>query len=298
MAGKSARLRDKRRGPDAADADAAAIRELIDGDGSGDGVREGDGSGRDDQNNASGSEGDGGIGAGNGASGIGSPGDDDHRDGTGDRTGTGSAAGSSTARTGKRTRTAAREEAESVRETVSRSVKAPNKTKGVIETETFSLGDSAKELIGDFYSVVFWMIGQATSVPEWALDDDDAEVLGEKTEKFVKSLGKRRATNLMKSLGKVGPALGFGGALAMATVPRIKLTIQRAKNVTPQSVPRAIETEGNSGSSNTAPASDQSTSNGASNVSPAGLSERPFAASDFREIVPGYGREDAGEDAS
>jgi hypothetical protein len=274
--------------------DADTIAALIDGDDPGDGVGKGNRGSRDAKSDSRGNDIDGGkrgkigeAGAGNSA--------DDHRGGEGAGAGKRGGVSSSDAGTGSG-QGAAREEKKPVRESVSR-VEKPIKVKGIVEDEKVELPASSKELIGDLYSVIFWMVGQATGVPEWKLKDNgeenEAEFLGERTEAFVKSLGKRRATALMKSLGKIGPTLGFVSAIAMVTAPRVKLTIQRAKHHgNPQSVPPAIP-----GSPAATPgAAESSTTSGngvdaGSNQNGAALRERSFAAADFEQVTQGHARE-------
>ena len=294
MAVKNARSGNKNRVGGAATAAAAAesesesaeLQRLIDGD-SGDGVGEGNGESGSNRKDVSASERDSGA---SGTLSADSGGTSDNRSSAGEEAGT---------RRNRSRSSRIGERAETEKETrdgsgVSTRSIAPKKVKAEIETETFKLSDSAKELIGDFYSVVFWMIGQATAVPEWQLQDEDAEVLGDRTEKFVRSLGKRRATNLMKSLGKIGPTLGFAGALAMVTVPRIKLTVARAKN--PDAKPLQATTKTPTGSGGDVSITDDSSSapTGIGTNGAAGLSERSFTADDFREVVSGFGNEDTG----
>lgn len=299
MAAKNARLGNKRHDAGrAADADSAAadIAALIDGDDPGAGIGPSNESGGDHRSDVSGSEADGGRGEAVGATGAGTSGDNRSADNAG--TDAGSGESSRRVGAGKRAASAADSQARDAGENVSRRVSPkapPKKTKTVIEEGAFNLPDSSKELIGDLYSVMFWIAGQVTLVPEWQINDEEADLLGERTEKFVKSLGKKRASNLMKTLGKIGPPLGLVSALAMVTVPRVKLTMQRNRvNDVPQkSVSRATETEGSGGATDAAPASDLPTVEGSNGNSPTGLRPRPFAAGDFAEIVPGYGREDA-----
>lgn len=296
MAAKNAR---RSNSPErSADIDGAAsddaIRALIDGPDSGDGTGQGNRDGRDVGDEIDGGRSDGGGGGEGGEGGVRTPADNHRaraRTGAGKRSG----ARSRSARTGDGNATA-REESEHLREDISRPVK-PNKVKGVIEEEKFDFSASSAELIGDIYSVMFWMIGQATDVPEWKLGEtkegiDEAEFLGERTEKFIKSLGKRRATNLMKSLGKIGPALGFVGAIAMVTSPRVKLTIHRAKHGT-ESLPTTRREEPEApaaAAAEPAPASDLPVNEGSGGDVTA-LRERSFSASDFGEVTQGHALE-------
>jgi hypothetical protein len=269
--------------------DDATLAALIDGPDSGDGVREGDRKSRDTGSDGRGNESDGGKRGKVGEAGTGDPADD-HRSGEG--TGAGKRGGTRSRNTGSGDEGgAAREEKKPVRESIPR-VEKPIKVKGIVEDEKVELPASSKELIGDLYSVLFWMIGQATQVPEWKLKDNgeenEAEFLGERTEIFIKSLGKRRATALMKSLGKIGPTLGFVSAVAMVTVPRVKLTIQRAKHGNPQSVPSAIP-----GLPAATPGAESSTTSGngvdaGGNKNGAALRERSFAATDFEQVTQGH----------
>jgi hypothetical protein len=300
MAVKNARSGNKgaSSGPDidasgSADTDAASIARLIDGDDPGAGIGEGDRASRDDANDIGASEIDGGKRRVDGPLGAGSS-SDNHR---------------ARARS-KRGRTSARqpgagdgsgsasEATEPIRAAVP--LAKPHKVKGVIEEEKVELPASSAELIGDLYSIMFWMVGQVTQVPEWKLRDNDVEdeaaFLGERTEIFIKSLGKRRATNLMKSLGKVGPALGFISAVAMVTVPRVKLTIYRSKHGNPQSVP---STTGNSpaatGSADQSASTSGDVADAGSNRNGAAIRERSFIASDFGQVTQGHTQQGIGD---
>jgi hypothetical protein len=273
--------------------DADALAAIIDGDDPGDGTGKGDRGSRDIESDSRGNDINGGkrgkigeTGAGNSA--------DNHRSGEGTGAGRRGGASASDARSGNENG-AAREEKKPIRESVPR-VEKPIKVKGIIEDEKVELPASSKELIGDLYSVVFWMVGQATGVPEWKLKDNgeenEAEFLGERTEAFIKSLGKRRATNLMKSLGKIGPTLGFVGAIAMVTAPRVKLTIHRSKHGNSQSIPSAT-----SGNPPATPGPAESVASGGNGVDAgsgsngAALRERSFIAADFGQVTQGHANE-------
>lgn len=162
----------------------------------------------------------------------------------------------------------------------------PRKVKGVVDGDDapFTVSESAKELIGDLYMVMFWLAAQVTDTPEIKLGNDEGELLGEKTEKFVKSLGKRRATNVMKSLGKIGPAVGLVSAVAMVTVPRAKLLMGKKKS---GQIPQPTEQRQDTRTTTTT--TDRVAPEVVSDIRPGGntntgLRERSFSSGDFKDF--------------
>lgn len=276
--------------------DDAGIRSLIDGAGSRETDRTDDtiGAGIGGNESTSGDGGSAGAGSGSdGGSGAAGSGE-----------GAGSAAGTGKGRrtrnrsrsSGRSSSDAASQETRHPSDNFSRPLAPPKQPK--IDIDADELPSTNAEVIGDVFQFAFWGIGQATGLPdEWELDDDDAKDIGKNGDKWLKSLGKKRAQNIVKGLSKIGPSLAFFGSVGMALVPRVRVTIQTAKH----GAIRPIKTrEGRSG-----PGSNQSASHGGSTATgsadpqrSAGSREVPFAAKDFSEVTQGFAGTDDGRAVS
>ncbi len=294
MAAKDAGLGDKNRNPGTASGagsdDDAIIQRLIDGPSFGEIDRTSSNAGSEN----GGSSKDGGDGGNESGIGTGNrDGSGDNGGGSGSESGSGAGTGTATKRTGNRSRSsgrnasdgAASKEARTTGDDVSRKqLKTPKQPK--IDAESIELPGTNKEIIGDVFQFFFWGIGQATGIPEWELEDDDAETIGENGEKWLKSLGPKRAKNVVNGLKKIGPSVAFFGSLGMALVPRVKLTIDRAKNGAIKPVKERKSGAGNP--VDPASPSDSPTGGSSNSDISAGFHARPFTAKDFGEATAGF----------
>lgn len=275
-------------------ADDAGIRELIDSGGSGEANREGStvggGSGGSELESGDGgsARAGSGIDGGSGAAGSGS----DEDSGTGTR---------QTRRTRNRSRStrrgsgnAASQETRSSGGDFSRTVEPPKRPKIDIDEDIPSTNG---EIIGDMFAFTFWGIGQATGLPEWELDEDDASTIGQNGSKWLKSLGPKRAKAVVKQLSKIGPSLAFFGSVGMALVPRVKLTINVAKNGAIRPI-QERKVSGGSGPAKSTATSRSATTPSADNASGARSGEVPFTAKDFSEVTQGFAGTDDGRSVS
>jgi len=169
-----------------------------------------------------------------------------------------------------------------------------------VDAEKVEIPGTTKEIIANGYQSIFWIIGQVTGLSDvWELDDDGAEVLGDSTEAFFKSLGPKKAKAFVKGIGKVGPSLVFAGSLGMAIVPRVKATVTAAKNGTIKPPKERKSAQGNGGNSADASAASSDSVAGKSGaVDPSTLRAVPFTSGDFEEIIPGFHQSNAGTDVS
>jgi hypothetical protein len=282
---------DKNRNPGAASSDDdREIQRLIDGNGDGGRGTEGESSTTGNENGGNGTDsesggsesGSGGKPSGGGKSGGG-------ESGSNSGAGAGAGAGKRTsANSGSSGRTESGDSADQktrkVGDSVSRKqqLKTPKQPK--IDADPIEIPGTNKEIIGDVFQFCFWGIAQATGIPEWELEDADALQIGENGDKWLKSLGPKRAKNVVNGLKKIGPSVAFFGSLGMAIVPRVKVTIDRAKNGAIKPI-KERNPAGNSPDS--APRSDHPTSGGSDSDFAPGLHARPFAAQDFSEATEG-----------
>lgn len=107
-------------------------------------------------------------------------------------------------------------------------VETPRRVKATVD-DTVKIPESSRELIGDLWGMLFWIAARISTTPEVELTEPEQIALGDKTEALVKSLGKKRASAALKTLGKFGPVVAFGGTLAGVVVPRVKFVQEKRK---------------------------------------------------------------------
>lgn len=272
--------------------DDRELQRIIDGDSS----RPSDGANENDGETSGGSERERGSGESeSGGSGNASGGSERER-GSGESESGGTGTGTDSRRTRNRSggvvggseNRSSSEETRKVADSVSRTVKSPKAAKIDAAAE---LPSNNKEIIGDVFQFVFWGVGQATGIPEWELEEDDAQTIGENGDKWLKSLGPKRAKNIVNGLKKVGPSIAFFGSLGMALIPRVRLTISHATNGVIKPI-QERKTSGNS--SNHSPSGDSTTVGSSSADGAAGVHARPFTAQDIGEVTQGHAFENAG----
>lgn len=272
--------------------DADTIRGLIDGDGSG----PTDGANASDGDTSGGSELDSGS-SGSESAGSRKQRGSSERKGAGSRSSSSASAGSdrgtdSDSRSSGRNSSGANGETRQDRSAVSRSELNPKKVR--IDVEPIEIPSKTKELIGNGFQAVFWMVGQVTGLGEvWELDDDGAEVLGDSAETFLKSFGKKKAQNVVKMISKIGPTVAFGGALGMAIVPRVKATVTASKNGTlkPLKERNPAPTSGGNPADTIAASGDLDTGKSRA-VDPASLRAVSLTSADIKEAIPGWDQSD------
>lgn len=299
MAAKNAGPGNKNRATAAsADDDSADIERLIDGNGNDDSPGNGqadragpaNGGAVDGDDDESGSGGSSRKGSGSGSgSGAASGGGSRNRSGGGTASNRGSGDSRHARGTGSE-RTSTDKDAGKVGDSVpGQRLKPPPKS---TKSDAADLPSNNKEIIADLFQFVFWGVAQATGLPEWELPEDDSAVIGENGDKWLKSLGPKRAKNVMATLNKMGPSVAFFGSIGMALVPRVRLTINSAKNGALRPTQERKPAAGNPVVP--APASSPPDVGGPNLTSPAGLREVPFSSKDFSEVTQGHVSEGIG----